>query len=62
LQTTESYNPLTTLLIDDSLPVLRSAQTYGIAYLLAIYNPDSKEGAKDVEEFRAIASFQDIMP
>ncbi|MHB1334031.1 MAG: GMP/IMP nucleotidase, partial [Sulfuriferula sp.] len=41
LQTTESYNPLTTLLIDDSLPVLRSAQTYGIAYLLAIYNPDS---------------------
>lgn len=62
LQTTESYNPLTTLLIDDSLPVLRSAQTYGIAYLLAIYNPDSKEGVKDVEEFRAIASFKDIMP
>ncbi|MES2366501.1 MAG: GMP/IMP nucleotidase [Pseudomonadota bacterium] len=62
LQTTESYNPPTTLLIDDSLPVLRSAQTYGIAYLLAIYNPDSKEGVKDVEEFRAIASFKDIMP
>lgn len=62
LQNTESYDPTRTLLVDDSLPVLRAAQTYGIAYLLAIYNPDSKEGSKDVEDFCAIASFADIMP
>jgi len=62
LQSTERYDPARTLLVDDSLPVLRAAQTYGIAYLLAVYNPDSQEGCKDVEGFRAIAGFDDIMP
>ena len=62
LQSTERYDPARTLLVDDSLPVLRAAQTYGIAYLLAVYSPDSKEGRKDVEGFRAIEGFNDIMP
>lgn len=51
-----------TLLIDDSLPVLRAARDYGIAHLLAVRNPDSKGPAKDNGEFRAIASFLEIMP
>ncbi len=62
LQSIERYDPARTLLVDDSLPVLRAAQTYGIAYLLAVYKPDSKEGRKDVEGFRAIEGFNDIMP
>ena len=62
LQTREAFNPLQTLLIDDSLPVLRSAHNYGIAHLLAIYQPDTKQARKEVGEFTAIESFAQIMP
>lgn len=62
LQTREAFNPIHTLLIDDSLPVLRSAHNYGIAHLLAIYQPDTKQARKEVGEFTAIESFAQIMP
>lgn len=51
-----------TLLVDDSLPVLRSAQRYGISWLLCAKNPDSKNPPKDPEEFQAIVDFRDILP
>jgi len=50
------------LLIDDSLPVLRAARDYGIAQLLAVYRPDSRQPEKDVGEFAAIRSFREIRP
>jgi len=56
------YSNERTLLIDDSLPVLRSARKYGIGNLLAIHKPDSKNPPKDVEEFEAITSFKQIIP
>ncbi len=62
LQSLESYDPKRTLLIDDNLNALGSAQKYGIKHLLAIYEPDSKAGKKDVEQFQAIHSFNEIMP
>ncbi len=62
MQQVESFERETTLLVDDSLPVLRSARSYGIAQLLAVKNPDSKAPAKDVGEFQAIASFREILP
>ncbi len=62
LQTIESFNPKKTLLIDDSLPVLRSAARYGIRHLLGISQPDSQLPPKIVTEFKTIHSFQDIMP
>ena len=51
-----------TLLIDDSLPVLCSAQHYGIAHLLAVYRPDTRRPDKDVGEFIALRNFAEIMP
>ena len=51
-----------TLLIDDSLPVLRSAKHYGIAHLLAVYKPDTRRPDKDVGEFIALRNFAEIMP
>jgi HAD superfamily hydrolase (TIGR01509 family) len=51
-----------TLLVDDSLPVLRSAQHHGIAHLLAVRQPDTRGPVRDVTEFPAIDSFRDIMP
>ena len=62
LQSLESYDPRQTLLIDDSLPVLRSARGYGIGHLLAVYQPDSRQPKKAVEDFVAIESFDQIMP
>ena len=62
MQDIESFDRRQTLLIDDSLPVLRSARNYGIAQLLAITNPDSRGPEKDAGDFTAIRSFLDIMP
>lgn len=62
LQQTEPFERESTLLIDDSLPVLRSARNYGIAHLLAVYNPDSKGPRRDVETFAALEHFSDLLP
>lgn len=61
LQSREPFDPDTTLLVDDSLPVLRSAQAYGVGHLLAVRFPDTKLPEKDPEEFQAIHSFRDVM-
>jgi 5'-nucleotidase len=62
MQQVESFDKERALLIDDSLPVLRSARHYGIAQLLAVKNPDTRGPEKNVEDFRAIKSFIEIMP
>jgi GMP/IMP 5'-nucleotidase len=62
MQAVEPFRRETALLIDDSLPVLRSAQNYGIAQLLAVRNPDSQGPEKDVGEFAAIRSFRELLP
>jgi HAD superfamily hydrolase (TIGR01509 family) len=54
-----------TVLIDDSLPVLKSAQEYGFEHLLCISQPDSKQEKRKSEElcgFNAVDLFSDIMP
>lgn len=62
LQSVEFFRPEATLLIDDSAPVLRAAQAFGIRYLLSIAQPDSKEPSRAGGEFPAVHSFDDIMP
>lgn len=62
LKSIEPYKETETLLVDDSLPVLRAAQRFGIAHLLAVRKPDTRREEKDVEEFKAIYHFDDIMP
>ena len=62
MQQVESFDKDRALLIDDSLPVLRSALHYGIAQLLAIKIPDSRGPEKDTGEFRSLGSFREIMP
>lgn len=62
LQALEPYQASQTLLVDDSLPVLKSAQGYGIVQLLAVCNPDSRLPHKDCGEFAAISSFDQVMP
>jgi len=62
LQAIEPFDKTRTLFVDDSLPVLKSAQAYGVAHLLAVCNPDSRQPHKDCGTFRAITSFGQVMP
>lgn len=56
------FDKTKTLLVDDTLSVLRSAQQYGIQNLLAVLNPDSQAPQRDTQEFQAIRDFRDITP
>ena len=62
LQPHQPFIPETTLLVDDSLPVLRSAAGYGIAQLLAVRCPDSRQPRREIDEFAAIDGFADLLP
>jgi putative hydrolase of the HAD superfamily len=62
LEAIHPFDKSRTLLVDDSLPVLRAARGYGISQLLAVHKPDSRLPEKDVGEFPAIRSFRDILP
>jgi len=62
VQKIHPFDPTRTLLIDDNLNVLKSAEKYGIAHLVAIFQPDSQAPKKDVEHFQAIHTFAEILP
>lgn len=58
----EVYQTEQTLLIDDNLEVLESAEHYGIKYLLAILQPDSQADEVETMHFNAVHRFTDVMP
>lgn len=58
----QAWDKASTLMVDDSLPVLRAAHRFGIQHLLAINQSDSKKASKDITEFSAIEDFREIMP
>ena len=58
----EPFESSSTLLIDDNLEVLQSAEHYGIKYLLAILQPDSQADEVETQHFHAVHSFKDVMP
>lgn len=55
------FEPERTLFVDDSLPVLKSAQKFGIKYLLNIERPSSKKPARTASEFLMLKSFSDLI-
>ncbi len=62
LQAIKPFSPASTLLIDDNLVALRSAQHYGIQHLLAACKPDTQQPALETNEFASFHYFKDIMP
>lgn len=62
LQSTEPFDPERTLFVDDNLQVLRAARTFGLRWLLAVREPDSKAPARLVEDFDSIANFAELLP
>lgn len=57
----QPFDKESTLLIDDSLPVLRSAKQHGIRYLLTILQPDSQQPRRTLDEFPGVDEFADIL-
>jgi putative hydrolase of the HAD superfamily len=62
LQDKHVFEKHSTLLVDDSLAVLRSAQAFGIVHLVSITKPDSQAPVKQVTEFAAVEDFRALMP
>ncbi|MEH6652124.1 MAG: GMP/IMP nucleotidase [Motiliproteus sp.] len=62
LRQVEPFDPARTLLVDDSVAVLRSAREYGIGQLLSIIQPDSQQPGRQIDEFNAIDHFNEIKP
>ncbi len=54
------YDPVSTILIDDNLSVLRSARDYGIQNLFTIAQPDSGKPPRAISEFPVIESFENL--
>jgi putative hydrolase of the HAD superfamily len=61
LQQQHSFDKQTTLLIDDSLAVLNSARLFGIAHLISVSKPDSKQPKKHVTGYPSIEDFRELM-
>jgi methionine salvage enolase-phosphatase E1 len=58
----ESFDPETTLLIDDNLEVLEAAEQYGIKNLLAVRRPDSQGKEVETQSYEVLDGFGDITP
>ena len=62
LRRREPFLPERTVLVDDSLPVLRSAHSYGIGHIVAIRRPDSSRPATAVADFHAVDTLPELGP
>jgi len=61
LQQQVSFDPARTLFVDDSVPVLESARTYGIANLLCMLRPDASQPAREVTGFPSVTDFRPLI-
>ncbi|MEW6999005.1 GMP/IMP nucleotidase [Colwelliaceae bacterium BS250] len=61
LQQHVGFNNDNTLFVDDSLPILKSAQMYGIKHILAVANPDSTQQAIKINEFPSITDYSILL-
>jgi len=50
-----------TLFADDSVPVLRAAQAFGVRWLCQILHPDSAQARSDAAEFAAVDYIAELL-
>ncbi len=62
LQEDVGFDRETTLFVDDSQPVLRSAHEYGIEMLVTVTHPDTSEPLQQGSEFRGVKRVADMLP
>ena len=51
----------TTMFVDDSQPVLRSAAEYGLEMLVTVTRPDSTRPVKERSEFRGVETVEELL-
>jgi HAD superfamily hydrolase (TIGR01509 family) len=56
----EPFDPERVVLVDDSVAVLRSANSYGIKRVIAIRKPDSTRPARAVSDFQSVETLPDL--
>jgi HAD superfamily hydrolase (TIGR01509 family) len=61
LQADVGFDARTTLFVDDSQPVLRSAQEFGVEMLLTVTRPDTSLPVKRGSEFRGVEGVKDLL-
>ncbi len=61
LQQQQQFQNPTTMMVDDSLPVLNAARQFGIGYLISISRPDSQQPKKEITAYPAIEDFRELM-
>jgi putative hydrolase of the HAD superfamily len=61
LQEEEGFDAETTVFVDDTVPVLRSAAEYGIGMPIVVTNPDTSEPERENGEFAGIAGVKDLL-
>jgi putative hydrolase of the HAD superfamily len=62
LRAIEPFDAPRTMLVDDSLPVLRSAHDFGIGRVIAILRPDSSRPAVAAADFHGVESVTELLP
>jgi putative hydrolase of the HAD superfamily len=61
LRRLEPFDPARTLFVDDNVAVLKSARSFGIAWLRAVRHPDSGGPAVDTGDFAAVDRVADLI-
>ena len=61
LQEEVAFDPVTTMFVDDSHPVLASAKTYGVAHPVAINLPDTSRPPREDGDYVSITGLSDLV-
>lgn len=61
LQQKQKFEKQTTLMVDDSLAVLKAARQFGIANLVSVSRPDSQQPKKIITDYPAIEDFRELL-
>ena len=62
LNEAQPFEKQKTLLVDDSIAVLKSAERYGIKHLISVSRPDTQRAKKEIYDFPSIEDFRELMP
>jgi HAD superfamily hydrolase (TIGR01509 family) len=61
LQEEEGFDPETTVFVDDTVPVLRSAAQYGISMPVVVTYPDTTEPVRENGEFAGVEGVRELL-
>ena len=61
LQEEESFDPASTLFVDDTLHVLQSAADYGVEMLVTVTRPDTSEPVRENGYFSGVESVSELL-